>query len=75
MKIKCSKQNIKLMDYKRVRCDICKSDIHRARHLKSKKHVDIISQIKMNVPTKNPIKRVVKDENKVSDTYTKFGNQ
>ena len=71
MKIKTIKQNIKLMDYERVRCDICKTDIHRAlfaRHLKCKKHLDIISQIKMNVPTKTPRKSVVKDDNKASDT-------
>ena len=29
LKKKSSEQNIKLMEYNRVRCDICKVDVHR----------------------------------------------
>ena len=29
LKIKSSEQNIKPMEYNRVRCDICKVDVHR----------------------------------------------
>ena len=61
------------MKHNRVRCDICKNDIHRAsysRHLKSKKHLENISQNKVIVPRKKPIKRVVetKEVFKVTDT-------
>jgi len=39
--------NIKSMEYKRVTCDICEVDNHRAsnaRHLKSKKHLENMIQ-------------------------------
>ena len=78
MKIKSINQNIKLLKYNRVRCDICKIDIHSAsyaRHLKSKKHLENFTQNKVNIPRKDPIKRVVKQENKVSDIDTKVENQ
>ena len=71
LKIKSIKQNIKHMEYNRVRCDICKIDIHRAsysRNLKSKKHSENMSQNKVIIPRKNPMKRVVKEVFKVSDT-------
>ena len=53
-----------------IRSDVCKTDIHGAsysRHLESKKHLENISQNKVIVPKKNPIKRVVKEEIKVVD--------
>ena len=43
-----------------VRCDICKIDIHRASystHLKSKKHLENITQNNVIVPKRNPIER------------------
>ena len=55
IKTKTIKQNIKLMKHNRVRCDICKIDIHRAsytRHLKSKKHLETLSVKKVIVPRK-----------------------
>ena len=51
------------MKYKTERCNVCKIDIHRAsmsRHLKSKKHLEKISQKKVIIPKKNPIKRNAK---------------
>ena len=71
LKIKSMKQIIKLMEYNGVRCDFCKIDIHRAsycRHIKSKKHFENMSKNKVIVPRKNPMKRVVKEVFKVSDT-------
>ena len=73
LKIKCIKQTISLMEYNRVRCGICKIDIHRASyssHLKSKKHLENMSQNKVTFPRKNPMKRVVKGVINVSDTKT-----
>ena len=55
----------------RVRCDFSKIDIHRAsfsRHSKSKKHLENMTQNNVVVPWNNPIKRVVKEGIKVSDT-------
>ena len=78
MKIKIIKQNIKLMEYNRVRCDICRIDTHRAsysRYLKIKKHLESMSQNIVNIPRKKPKKRVVKVENKVSDIDTKVENR
>ena len=71
LKIKNLGQNNKKMKYNRVRCDIWKIDIHRtsySKHLKTKKHLEIISQIRVFIPRKNPKKRVVKEDIKVSDT-------
>ena len=59
------------MKYNRVRCDTCKIDIHRAtyaRHFKSKKHLQNISQNKIINPKKSPIKRVVQEDIRASDT-------
>ena len=70
LKIKSIKQKFKLMDCNRVRCDNCKIDVQRAsysRHLKSKKHLENMSQNKVISPRKNPTKRVVKEVIKVSD--------
>ena len=66
------------MEDNRVRSDFCKNDIHRAsysRHSKNKKHLENEQQNKVTIPRKNPKKRVVKKENKVSDNDTKFENQ
>ena len=54
-----------------ARCHVCKIDIHRAsysRHLKSKKHLEVIQQNKVIIPRNKPIKRVVKEDIKVTDT-------
>ena len=51
------------MKHNRVTCDFCKIDIHRtsmSRHLKSKKHLENISQNKVIIPKKNPLKGNVK---------------
>ena len=58
------------MKYNRVRCDICNIDIHRAsyiRHLKIRKQSENMTQNKVIVSGKIPIKRVVKEEIKVRD--------
>ena len=50
--------------------DICKINIHGVfycRHLKSRRHLGKISQFIIIVPRKNPIKRVVKEDIKVTD--------
>ena len=78
IKIKSINRIIKLMKHNSVRCDFCKFDINRAsqaRHLKSKKHSEKFTQIKVIIPRKDPTERVVKEENKVSDNDTQFGNQ
>ena len=70
MKIRKIQQSYKNLKYKRVRCDICKIDIHRtsySRHLKSMKHLEKISQNKVVVPRRNPMKRVVREQFKVPD--------
>ena len=57
------------MNYNRIRYDFCNSDIHTAsysRHLKSKKHLEIMTQNVVSSPRKNPIKTVVKEDIKVS---------
>ena len=61
----------------RVRCDFCKSKIHRAsysRHLKRKKHLKKMSQNKVIISRKNPTKRVKKEAIKVSDTEVENRN-
>ena len=61
-----------------VRCDVCKIDLHRgsySRHLKSKKHMENMTQSKVIIPKKNWIKRIVKEEIKVSDIDTKDENR
>ena len=58
------------MKYNRVKCDICKTDIHRAsysRHLKSENHLENISQNEASIPRKNSTKQVVKKHIKVPD--------
>ena len=78
LKIKSIKQNIKIKKHNGVTCDISKTDLHRAsysRHLKNKKPLENIHQNKVNIPRKNPIKRVVKEEIKVFDIDTKVGIQ
>ena len=65
LKIKRIHYNIRITNYIRVRCDICKIDIDRApycRHLKNKKHLKILSQKETIVLRKNPIKTVVKED-------------
>ena len=77
LKIKTIKQNLKLMKNNRVRCDDCKIDIHRAlrsRHEKNKKHLGNISQNKVIVPRKNPIKRVLETKEVVKITGTNVEN-
>ena len=63
LKIRSIKQNNKLMEWSRVRCDICIIDIRRASY---KPHV--------NTSRKNPMKRVVKETNKVSNTKVENQN-
>ena len=78
LKIKFVKQKIKINKYNRVRCDICKNDIHRAsysRHLESKEHLEKKPQSKVIIPRKNQIKRVVEEGIKVSDMDTKDEKQ
>ena len=61
LKIKSFEQNIKLMKNNRVRCDVCKIDIHRAfrsRHAKSKKHLEKLSRNKIIVPKKIQLKQL-----------------
>ena len=55
--MKSIEQKIIHMECSRVRCDICKISIHRASY---NRHV--------NISRKNPMKRVVKETNKISDT-------
>ena len=75
MKIKSNKRKFKLMICSRVRCDFYKIDTHRASYSERKerkKHSENIQQNKIFVLRRNPIKRIVKEDNKVSDT--KFDN-
>ena len=65
------------MQYNRDRCDICKKDIHRAsytRPLKSKEHLQNMTQIKVKVLREYPTKRNVKEESKVPDFDTNVEN-
>ena len=66
LKITRIKQNNKLLKYNRVRCDNCKIDFHRAsytRHLKSKKHLENMTQNKVIIPRKQVVKKVDIDKN------------
>ena len=77
LKIKRIRYNIKIMKHDKKRCAVCKIDMHRAsmsRHLKSKKHLENLQQNKVTIPTKKPIKQVVKDEIKVPDIDIKDEN-
>ena len=59
------------MKENRVRCDICKIDIHRAsyaRHLKSKMQLENLTQNNVIIPRKNPIKRIVAKNINISNT-------
>ena len=63
------------MKYKKVRCDICKIDIHRApysRHLKNKKHLKSISQNKVSVPRKKLKQKSCRRKEVVKVSDTKF---
>ena len=58
------------MNYNRIRYVFFDSDIHTAsysKHLKSKTHLQNMTQNIVSSPRKNPIKRVVKEDIKVSD--------
>ena len=71
LKIIKTRQEIKNLKNNRVRCDICKIDLHRfscSRQIKSKKRLENIRQNKVLLPWKNPIRRVVKEDMQVSDT-------
>ena len=71
LKRKSIEQNIKNMKHNSVRCDNCKINIHRASysgHLKSKKLLEKIQQNTVNTPRKEPMKTVVKEVIKVTDT-------
>ena len=62
------------MKYNRVKCNLFKLDNQRASssgRLKSKKHLENLSQCKVLILRKNPMTIVVKEENKVSDKDTK----
>ena len=68
---KRTRQSIKNLIFNRVRCDICKIDIHKtsySRHLKREKRSENTTQKNVIVPRKNPIKRVVEENTKESDT-------
>ena len=61
------------MKNSRVKCDICKIEIHRAsysRHLKSEKHLEKIKENKVTFAWKSPMKRALKEKIKVSDNDT-----
>ena len=52
------RKDIKNVKQKRVRCDICKIDIHNApyaKHSKTKKHLENIQQNKVIIPRIDPI--------------------
>ena len=71
MKIKSKKRKFKLMICSRVRCDIYKIDTHRASYSErkeSKKHSENLQQNNIFIPRRNPKKRIVKEDIKVSDT-------
>ena len=60
LKMKSIKQRIKLIKNNKVRCYICKSDIHRASysiHLKRKEHLEHMTQNKVIVPRKQIVKK------------------
>ena len=70
-KIKTNKRKFKLMICNRFRCDIFKIETDRASYSErkeSKKHVENIQQNNVFIPRRNPIKRIVKEDIKVSDT-------
>ena len=65
------------MKHDTEKCDVCKTDMHKtsmSTHLKTKKHLENLEQNKVTIPTKKPIKQVVKDEIKVPDIDIKDEN-